>query len=62
MAAVTKKLRGRAVIDDPDELELHDVIKIALRPGFDSERDRYVHLAAICIEQAARYAAIEETV
>lgn len=60
LRAVEKKLKRRAVIDEPDELELHDVIKIALRPGFDSERDRYTHLAAICIEQAARHAAIEE--
>lgn len=57
---VEKKLRGRDVVGDPDELELSDVLKIAQRPGFDRESDRYVHLAAICIEQAARHAAMEE--
>lgn len=57
---VEKKLRGRAAIDSPDELELSDVLKIAQRTGFDCESDRYVHLAAICIEQAARHAAMEE--
>jgi hypothetical protein len=60
LRAVEKKLKGRAVIDAPDELDLADVLKIAQRKGFDSERARYVHLAAICIEQAARHAAIEE--
>ena len=57
---VAKKIRGRAVVGDPDELELDDVVKIARRPGFDCESDRYVHLAAVCIEQAARHAAMEE--
>lgn len=54
LAEVAEKIRRRRQIDTPDELTIGEVIRIAQRPFLGGERAAFLHVAALCVEQAAR--------